>query len=54
MKSLVSYNWAGANHKYLLGLDRRRWAEKILFEGGDWTRLDTVSKFKSFRERGYK
>lgn len=52
--SLVKVNWAGADRKYLLGLDRRRWAEKYLFEGRDWRAFDTVGKFKQFKDRGYR
>lgn len=54
INSLLSVNWAGASHEYLLGLDRRRWAEKYLFEGKDWRAFDSVEKFKSFKARGYR
>lgn len=48
MESLVTVNWAGRERKYLLGLDRRRWAEKLLFEGKNWRDVDSVQKFKEF------
>lgn len=54
MDSLVKINFAGPNREYLLGLDRRRWAEKYLFEGHDWRAFDTVAKFKAFKANGYK
>lgn len=49
---MLTYNWAGGG--YLLGLDRRRWAEKMLFEGKDWRQFDTVAKFQKFKNAGYK
>ena len=54
INSLVSINWAGADRKYLLGLDRRRWAERLLWEGKDWRAVDTVKKFQDFKARGYR
>lgn len=54
MDSLVKVNYAGADRRYLLGLDRRRWAERYLFEGKDWRAFDTVAKFNAFKARGYK
>lgn len=53
---LVTYNWAIKNGRqtYLLGLDRRRWAERYLFEGRAWRAFDTVTKFNAFKARGYK
>lgn len=54
MRSLVSVNWAGADRKYLLGLDRRRWAERYLFEGKDWTPFKDIAWFKQFKARGYR
>lgn len=52
---ILTYNWAGIqNPRYLLGLDRRRWAEKYLFEGKDWSPFKSISWFKAFKERGYK
>lgn len=54
INSLVTVNWAGADRKYLLGLDRRRWAERLLWEGKDWRAVDSVAKFKAFRDRGYR
>jgi lysozyme len=54
MKNLVTYNWAGNEHKYLLGLDRRRWAERMLFEGKPWEQLKDIEWFKKFKARGYK
>lgn len=53
-KALLGVNWAGADHKYLLGLDRRRWAEFYLASGKDWRAFDTVAKFQAFKNRGYK
>jgi lysozyme len=52
IKALLSVNYAGGG--YLLGLDRRRWAEKRLFEGKDWREFDTVAKFTAFKNRGYR
>lgn len=54
MKSLCSVNWAGPDRKYLLGLDRRRWAERYLFEGKDWSEFNNVAKFQAFKNRGYR
>jgi len=54
MKSLCSVNWAGPDRKYLLGLDRRRWSERYLFEGKDWRAFDNIAAFKAFKARGYK
>lgn len=54
MDSLVTVNWAGPSREYLLGLDRRRWAERALFEGADWTKFQSIPWFKGFRDRGYK
>lgn len=54
MRSLCSVNWAGPDRKYLLGLDRRRWAERYLFEGKDWTQFKDIAWFKKFKERGYR
>lgn len=45
---MLSYNWAG-NNQYLEGLDRRRYAEKALFEGRDWTVFKDVSTWKRFK-----
>jgi lysozyme len=50
--ALLSVNYAGGG--YLLGLDRRRWAEKMLFEGKDWRAFDTVAKFQKFKNAGYR
>lgn len=52
--ALREVNWAGTDHKYLLGLDRRRWAEFYLATGKDWRAFDSVEKFKSFKARGYR
>lgn len=49
-KGMLAYNWAGADHKYLEGLDRRRHAEVELFLGRDWRKLDSVAKFRKFVE----
>lgn len=54
MDSLVRVNWAGADRKYLLGLDRRRWAERFLFEGKPWEQFKSIEYFKAFRDRGYR
>lgn len=54
MDSLISINWAGSDRRYMLGLDRRRWAEKYLFEGKDWTKFKDVKWFVHFKSRGYK
>lgn len=54
MESLVKVNYAGADRKYLLGLDRRRWAERYQFEGKDWRAFDNIAKFRAFRDRGYR
>lgn len=57
LEEITKLNWAidddGKRH-YLLGLDRRRWAEKYLFEGKDWRAFDTVKEFMAFKNRGYK
>jgi len=53
-KVIATYNYAGSPPKYLLGLDRRRWAEIRLFQGRDWREFDTVAKFTAFKNRGYK
>lgn len=54
--AIKSLNWAvkDGNKTYLLGLDRRRWAEARMFEGRDWREFDTVQKFTEFKNRGYK
>lgn len=54
--AILSLNWAikNNNRHYLLGLDRRRWAEKTLFEGKDWTPFNSIQWFKSFKANGYK
>lgn len=54
--AIISLNWSIKNDRraYLLGLDRRRWAELRLFQGRDWREFDTVSKFTAFKNRGYK
>jgi lysozyme len=54
IKSLVSVNWAGPKKKYLVGLDRRRWAEARMFNGGNWTDFNTVPKFLKFKSNGHK
>lgn len=46
---ILQYDWAGADHKYLLGLDRRRHAERELFNGNDWRKFDTVAKFQKWK-----
>lgn len=40
--------------RYSLGLHRRRWAERRVWEGKDWHEFDTVAKFKAFVARGFK
>jgi GH24 family phage-related lysozyme (muramidase) len=54
--AMLSLNWAikNGNRSYLLGLDRRRWAEKMLFEGKDWTPFKSIEWFKAFKNRGYR
>lgn len=52
-KAIASYNWAGSPPKYLLGLDRRRWAEQYLFQGKDWRVFTSLDYFKAFKDRGY-
>lgn len=52
IKSLLTVVSAGSQ-KYVLGLDRRRWAEKMLFEGKDPTPFYDIAWFKKFKERGY-
>lgn len=56
LQAMTELNWAIEDNKrrYLLGLDRRRWAERRLWEGRDWREFDTVSKFQSFKEKGYR
>jgi len=55
MTALCSLNWAVENGQkiYFLGLHRRRWAERYLFEGKDWRAFDTVAKFKAFKDNNY-
>lgn len=53
MASLLTVVSAGSQ-KYVLGLDRRRWAEKMLFEGKDPTPFYSIEWFKAFKARGYK
>ncbi len=36
--------------KYNLGLHRRRWAERLVLEGGNWRLVDSVPKFLAFKE----
>lgn len=40
-ETLLTYDWAGsgANRKKLLGLKRRRWAEREMFLGGNWRKF---------------
>ena len=54
--AIKSLNWAikDGQKTYLLGLDRRRWAEAYMFQGRDWREFDTVAKFQAFKNRGYK
>jgi lysozyme len=52
MKSLLTVVSAGSQ-KYVLGLDRRRWAEKMLFEGKDPTPFYDIAWFKKFAAGGY-
>lgn len=56
LTAIKSLNWAISNgeRKYLLGLDRRRWAEAYLFMGRDWRAFDTIAEFTAFKARGYK
>ena len=53
MKSLLTVVSAGSQ-KYVLGLDRRRWAEKYLFEGKDPSPFYNLKYFIAFKERGYR
>lgn len=53
-EAMLAYNWAGTPSNYLLGLDRRRWAEKNMFEGKDWREFEDLRKFEAFKARGYK
>lgn len=52
LKSLVTINTAAG--QYSLGLDRRRWAERAILEGKDWTPFQDIKWFREFRSRGYK
>ncbi len=52
-QALLTFNYAGTPHRYLLGLDRRRWAEREMFRGGDWRRFADIGFFKAFVARGY-
>lgn len=47
---LLKFNWAGKDHRYLLGLDRRRYAEREMFIGGDWRKFDSVAQFKVWKK----
>lgn len=51
MDNLVKYN--KAKGKYLLGLDRRRWAERFLFWGMPWDAFMDIAYFKEFKSNGY-
>lgn len=48
INSLLKVNWAGENKEYLLGLDRRRHAEALLWAGDDWRKVDSVAKFGAY------
>lgn len=54
--AIKSLNWAIENgqRKYLLGLDRRRWAEARMFEGKNWREFDSIAKFQEFKKKGYR
>lgn len=56
LTAMVGLNWSGKESEriYLLGLDRRRWAERYLFEGKDWRAFESVDTFKAFKNRGYR
>lgn len=56
VKAILSLNWAISNgaRKYLLGLDRRRWAEAYMFQGKDWRAFDNIAKFQAFKNKGYR
>lgn len=56
LQAIKELNWAisGGKRKYLLGLDRRRWAEARMFEGKDWREFDTIAKFQVFKNNGYR
>lgn len=51
---ILTYDWAGNPPKVLEGLARRRYAERELFNGGDWRKFDSIQKFTEFKKRGYK
>lgn len=43
-----------AGGAYNLGLDRRRWAERYVLEGKDWTVFKSLAYFKQFKANGYR
>lgn len=50
VKSLLAYDWAGKPPKVLEGLARRRHAEKLMIDGGDWRDVSTLAKFRAFKK----
>lgn len=54
MQLLVEYNWAGSDHRYLLGLDRRRWAERYMYERKGWECFKDQKFFEHFKSKGYR
>jgi len=53
-KGMLEYDWAGASHRYLEGLDRRRHAELLLFAGKDWTVCrDTKHWRENYQKESY-
>lgn len=56
LQELTMLNWAISNgaRKYLLGLDRRRWAERYLWEGKNWRAFESIAEFSAFKAKGYR
>lgn len=46
--NLLSFNWAGKDKKVLEGLERRRYAEKFMFEGRNWKPLKDSKNWRKF------
>jgi lysozyme len=52
--ALVGEGLTRAAGRYSLGLDRRRWAERQILEGGDWKVFNNIAAFQKFKENGYR
>jgi lysozyme len=51
---VMGLNLNTAGGKYSLGLDRRRWAERLILDGEDWKRFASIDAFKKFKAGGYR